>query len=61
MASTYCPDCDEPISLRNPRIGQKLFCPHCETELEVIDIDPLDLDWAYDSSYDEDWADEGDD
>jgi lysine biosynthesis protein LysW len=58
MASAYCPDCDESIYLKNPRLGQKLHCPHCETELEVISEDPLDLDWAYDSSYDEDWADE---
>jgi alpha-aminoadipate carrier protein LysW len=58
MASAYCPDCDESIHVRNPRVGQKLFCPHCDAELEVISVDPLDLDWAYDSSYDEDWADE---
>lgn len=58
MATAYCPDCDESIHLRNPVVGQKLFCPHCETEVEVISVDPLDLDWAYDSSYDEEWADE---
>jgi lysine biosynthesis protein LysW len=54
MASAYCPDCDENIHLRSPKVGQKLFCPNCETEVEVISVDPLDLDWAYDSSYDED-------
>ena len=58
MARAYCPECDESVSLRNPRVGQKLFCPHCETEVEVTSVDPLDLDWAFDSSYDEDWADE---
>lgn len=59
MASAYCPDCDEKIVLNNPRIGQKLFCPNCDTEVEVIGIDPLDLDWAYDMSYDDDdWDDE---
>jgi alpha-aminoadipate carrier protein LysW len=61
MASAYCPDCDETIVLRSPKVGQKLFCPHCDTEVEVISIDPLDLDWAYDTSYDEDWADEDED
>jgi len=60
MASAYCPDCDEKIVLNNPKVGQKLFCPHCDTEIEVIGIDPLDLDWAYDMSYDDDWdEDEG--
>lgn len=57
MASVYCPDCDESINLRNPRVGQKLFCPHCETEVEVISVDPLDLDWAHDSSCDEEEGD----
>ena len=61
MPFAYCPSCDDHISLRNPRIGQKLFCPHCDIEVEIIGIDPLHLDWAYDSSYDEDWAEEEDD
>ena len=61
MSSAYCPDCDEKINLRNPKTGQKLFCPYCEAELEVISTNPLDLDWAYDYSDDEDWADEEDD
>ena len=61
MTSAYCPDCDERIDLKHARVGQKLFCPHCDTEVEVIAIDPLELDWAYDSSYFEDWADEGQD
>lgn len=61
MPSAYCPDCDEKIVLNNPRVGQKLFCPHCDTEVEVIGIDPLDLDWAYDMSYDDDWDDEDED
>lgn len=59
MPDAYCPDCDEKIVLRQPRLGQKLFCPHCDTELEVISVEPLDLDWAYASSYyDEDWDEE---
>ena len=49
------------ITLSSPRVGQKLLCPHCETEVEVIGLDPLDLDWAYDMSYDEDWAEEEED
>ena len=55
MASAYCPDCDEKIVM-NPhaKLGQKLTCPHCEAELEVISTDPLEFDWAYDWSWDED-------
>ena len=61
MPSAYCPDCDEKITLNNPRVGQKLLCPFCDTEVEVIGLNPLDLDWAYDMSYDDDdWEDDDD-
>lgn len=55
MAHSYCPDCDERISF-NPhaRMGQKLSCPHCGVDLEVISVDPVELDWAYDWSWDDD-------
>ena len=58
MASAYCPECDGSITV-NPHavVGQKLGCPHCEAELEVIGVDPLELDWGYDWS----WEDEEDD
>ncbi len=55
MASVYCPDCDGTIVLNpHPTLGQKLTCPHCDAELEVISVDPLELDWAYDWEWDED-------
>ena len=54
MNSAYCPDCEGKIVL-NPlaRVGQKLACPHCQAELEVISVDPLEFDWAYDWSWDD--------
>ncbi|MGD8624814.1 MAG: lysine biosynthesis protein LysW [Anaerolineae bacterium] len=62
MENLYCPDCDGKIVL-NPhaKLGQKLACPHCEAELEVIGVDPVELDWAYDWSWDEDDDDYDDD
>ena len=59
MASTYCPDCDGRIAF-NPHaaIGQKVTCPHCSSDLEVISVEPLELDWAYDWSW-EDEEEEG--
>ncbi len=60
IARAYCPDCDESISLRNPKVGQVMDCLHCDTELEVVGLDPLELDWAYASSDDEDWGDKED-
>ena len=55
MANTaYCPECDGRITL-NPHaaLGQKITCPHCDADLEVISLEPLELDWAYDWSWDE--------
>lgn len=59
MARVYCPDCDEKIVL-NPHIklGLKFICPHCDAELEVISIDPVEIDWVYDDSWDEDEEEE---
>jgi lysine biosynthesis protein LysW len=58
MAIAFCPDCEESISLGpRPKVGQRISCPHCNAELEVIDTSPLELDWAYDGP-EEDWDDE---
>lgn len=61
MQTAFCPECEEKIVL-NPhaKLGQTLICPGCEADLEVIGLDPLELDWAYDWS-DEDWDDSEDD
>jgi lysine biosynthesis protein LysW len=49
MATVFCLDCMARINLDpNIKAGQRLTCPHCGTELEVIDTSPLELDWAYD-------------
>ena len=55
MTRVYCPDCDERITF-NPRakLGLRFNCPECDAELEVISVDPLEIDWAYDYSWDED-------
>ena len=61
MASAYCPDCDGRITF-NPHVavGQQVTCPHCDSDLEVISVEPLELDWAYDWSW-EDEEEEDDD
>jgi lysine biosynthesis protein LysW len=40
-----------------PKVGKGLTCPHCGADLEVIGVDPVELDWAYEES-DEDWGDD---
>ncbi len=59
MDDAYCPDCDGKIVLPpDVKLGQKLTCPHCEAELEVISLDPVELDWAYDWEWDEEEEEE---
>ena len=49
MSKVFCPDCKAAISLDlNTTAGKRLTCPHCSTDLEVINTSPLELDWAYD-------------
>ncbi len=60
MAIAFCPECEEGVSLGpQPRIGQRVTCPHCNAELEVVDLSPVELDWAYDE-LEMDWEDEED-
>ena len=53
--TTECPDCGERIALQLPvRRGDLVNCPNCDAELEVIGTDPVELDWVYEESDDED-------
>lgn len=49
MTTTYCLDCERIIDLGpEPVSGQRVKCPSCEVVLEIINTDPLELDWIYD-------------
>jgi alpha-aminoadipate carrier protein LysW len=51
-----CPDCEEEINVgSHPRQGQHVTCPECWADLEIISLDPLELDFA---AEDDDWDDE---
>lgn len=42
-----CPECEEPIRLNaSVRLGQPITCQHCLAELEVVSVDPLEVDFA---------------
>jgi alpha-aminoadipate carrier protein LysW len=48
MVTVSCIDCEQPIKLGAPLVaGQVITCAHCGAELEVISLQPLELDWAY--------------
>jgi lysine biosynthesis protein LysW len=55
-----CPECDAIVRFtKMPKMGYIVACSECDTKLEVIDIDPLELDWAIEM--DEDFDDDDDD
>jgi lysine biosynthesis protein LysW len=44
--TAYCPSCGErPIVERNLKIGQIIRCYYCQSDLEVLKLDPVVLDW----------------
>ena len=56
MSVTICPECEAKINFDKPvEVGERVFCPECDIELEVISVKPLTLDYAPD---DEDWEEE---
>ena len=55
-----CPDCGEKVLVQVPvEIGQRVICPHCQADLEVVETVPVELDWYYEDEPseddDEDW------
>lgn len=66
MATALCPDCGQKIVIGpKPKKGQWVSCPHCNADLEIISLSPLELDWAQyddDEDFEDDfWDDEDDD
>lgn len=58
MAIAFCLDCGHPVSLEpQPVEGQRMTCSNCGAQLELLSLDPLELDWAYLAPIvdDEDW------
>jgi lysine biosynthesis protein LysW len=50
-----CPNCGDEINLGlNPSEGQQVVCFGCGEHLEVISLDPPELDWMF-SDAEPDW------
>jgi alpha-aminoadipate carrier protein LysW len=41
-----CPECDGGLGLHSPILGEIVPCPTCGAELEVMALDPLELNLA---------------
>ncbi len=61
MAAAECPSCGAMLEVgRKPKIGQTVRCFDCDTRLEIVWLDPVELDWPaeeYEMDYEEeeDW------
>jgi lysine biosynthesis protein LysW len=53
-ATVYCPECEGILDLNNPRMRQRIKCPRCGTELEVVWLNPVDVDYIYDDEDEDD-------
>jgi lysine biosynthesis protein LysW len=54
-----CPACGADIYFRKrPRIDQRVTCRQCASLLEVVELSPIELDWAFEDPLDdEEWDD----
>lgn len=59
MSEAVCPSCGASVSIKGtPKIGMHVTCKSCDTEVEVVWLDPLELDWPMDEYEGEDDADD---
>jgi lysine biosynthesis protein LysW len=59
MEVANCIGCNTDIRFRqSPKIGMLVTCEECGAELEVVWLDPLELDWPFIDDWDEDEEDE---
>lgn len=48
MTVGFCPECESSIPLgEDPFVGKQVTCAKCGSFLEVVDLSPVQLDWAY--------------
>ncbi len=61
MPYAACPGCDQNIFLRSPKLGDIVYCDNCEADLEVVNVNPIELDWPWEEDETEDELGEDDD
>ena len=55
MNTGTCPECDAEVPLPQGAMENELIsCPECGTELEIVSLNPLELDYA--PEVEEDWG-----
>jgi lysine biosynthesis protein LysW len=60
--TTICLECEDPIELDvEPRQGQIIICPVCDSEMEIIGVHPLRLEFFYEGDWDDEDLDDDED
>jgi len=54
MSLTSCPECEAALELENVLVGEIVVCPDCGVDLEVISLEPLQVELA--PMEEEDWG-----
>ncbi len=59
MNTAECPSCGALVNFSGQaKLGLRVICKVCDTESEVVWLDPLELDWPYDEDDAYDYEDE---
>ena len=46
MQKAECPQCEKDVAVgSHPAIGKVVRCDGCRVELEIVQLDPIELDW----------------
>ncbi len=54
VLNALCPECEGEIALRDPIMGEIVPCASCGADLEVMSLDPVQLELAPEEQ--EDWG-----
>ena len=62
MPTGTCPDCEADVHVdTDSDKGDLVTCDECGTTLEVVGLDPVELDIVEDDDEDDDWSDDEED
>jgi glutaredoxin len=52
--NSRCPLCREVVHIGSSqmKVGNRVICPGCDAQLEIVSLIPLELDWPYDAGFD---------
>jgi len=59
MNSAECISCGNEVAFQvTPQMGMLVKCSKCDAQLEVVWLDPMEVDWPFDDDYGDDDDDE---